>query len=86
VLFGCVLLNVVPHMAVRLLYFFLDKKVTKNQVRKKASFALGLCPAISQNHGRQSFALLRSLEALASAKFAMPLPALVACIVLADFG
>jgi hypothetical protein len=41
---------------------------------------------ISQNHGRQSFALLRSLKAFASAKFAMPFPALVACIVLADFG
>jgi hypothetical protein len=40
----------------------------------------------SQNHGRQSFAQLRSLKAFASAKFAMPLPALVACIVLADFG
>ncbi|MDB5134335.1 MAG: hypothetical protein JWP37_938 [Mucilaginibacter sp.] len=34
----------------------------------------------------QSFAPQRSLIAFASAKFAMPLPALVAGIVLTDFG
>jgi hypothetical protein len=74
-LFGCDLLNVDPLMAVRLFYFFLDKKVTKNQVSKKASFRTWPLPCkITQNHGLQSFALLRSLYCLRFCKICYALP------------
>jgi hypothetical protein len=56
-------------------FFFLDEKEAKNQVGKKASSPhQAFTPQTGQNHGLESFALLRSLLPLASAKFPMPLP------------
>jgi hypothetical protein len=47
----CGLMNVVPLMAVRLFYFFLDKKVTKNQVSKRLLTLRASALQISQNLG-----------------------------------
>jgi hypothetical protein len=68
-------------------YFFLDKKVTKNQVNRHLLLCrTGLCPAISQNHGLQYFALLAFPQTLASAKFANALSITQATIILTDFA
>jgi hypothetical protein len=62
--------NIVPaHGRGRAYYFLLDQKVTKNQVSRNASLPLPAAQAglmalalqISQNHGLQNVALLRSL-------------------------
>jgi hypothetical protein len=37
--------NIVPLLAAEAHYFFLDEKVTKNQVSKEASLRSELCPA-----------------------------------------
>ena len=68
-------------------FFSLDRKEAKDQVGKKASlphkaFAL----QTRQNHGLESFAPLRSLIAIASAKFPMPLQPHKATIVLPAFA
>jgi hypothetical protein len=65
---------------------FVATKVTKKAVSRKASlphraFAL----QISQNHGLQNVAPLRSRQADASTTIAMPFPAHKANIVLPDF-
>jgi hypothetical protein len=69
------------------LFFLLDQKEQKNQVSRKASLPhMALTLQIRQNLGLQTIALLRSLEALASANICYALPNAQATIVLPDFA
>jgi hypothetical protein len=82
----CGLMNVVPLMAVRLFYFFLDKKVTKNQVSKRLPLGSGPLRCKSVKTWAAIFCPTSFAHPLASAKFAMPCCRTWATIVLADFG
>ena len=54
-------------------YFSLDRKVTKRSSQQKGFFAAqAFTPQISQNHGLESFALLRSRIPLLLQKFLCP--------------
>jgi hypothetical protein len=64
----------------------LTRQSNQNAFPQKGLTLMAFALQLSQNHGLQSFALLRSLISFASAKFAMPLLPHMACIVLADFG